>query len=151
MASSYASSVIFRFVFYAKASRTITINSTGIFFIVPYKCLIIKIQNDMLLLTYDLVQNDDSQLNTEIKNALIDLGWRDDVTYWCKPSCRPSADTATDTTLWKGSGFSQDGVDAFEAVCTAYNTRHVREKLRARGKAICVRFSADDQSLLKLG
>lgn len=105
----------------------------------------------MLLLTYDLVQNDDAQLNTEIKNALIDLGWRDDVTYLCKPSCRPSADTTTDTTLWKGSGLSQDGVDAFEAVCTAYNTRHVREKLRARGKAICVRFSADDQSLLKLG
>ncbi|EYA66594.1 hypothetical protein M139_2085 [Bacteroides fragilis str. S23L24] len=104
----------------------------------------------MLLLTYDLVQNDDNQLNTEIKNALIDLGWRDDATYWCKPSCTRSADAAPSTTLWKPDGAVREGVDDFEAVCTAYTTRHVRKNLRAKGKAICVRFSVDDKALLKL-
>lgn len=104
----------------------------------------------MLLLTYDLVQNDDNQLNTEIKNALIDLGWRDDASYWCKPSYTHSKDSAPSTTLWKPNGAAQEGVDAFEAVCTAYTTRHVRRNLRAKGKAICVRFSEDDKALLKL-
>lgn len=33
----------------------------------------------MLLMTYDLVQNGDNQLNTEIKKDLIQKGWRDSV------------------------------------------------------------------------
>lgn len=104
----------------------------------------------MLLLTYDLVQNGDSRLNMEIKEALIELGWRDDARYLSKPTNTFSNDTAPSTTLWKEDGHHEDGTQAFEFVCTAYATRHVGEGLKVKGKAICVQFSENEKSLLKI-
>lgn len=104
----------------------------------------------MLLLTYDLVQNGDSQLNTEIKEALIRLGWSDDVRYQVRSNNRFVNDTTPETTLWKAEGSPEDGINAFEAVCTGYTSRHVQDNLRATGKAVCTRFSDEDWSLLKI-
>ena len=43
-------------------------------------------------MTYDLVQNGDNQLNTEIKEALINRGWSDCALYRVKPSNRVMED-----------------------------------------------------------
>lgn len=81
----------------------------------------------MLLLTYDLVQNGDNQLNTEIKEALIRLGWSDDVSYQVRTNNRSVNDTTPETTLWKAEGSPEDGINAFEAVCTGYASPYSRQ------------------------
>ena len=93
-------------------------------------------------MTYDLVQNGDNQLNTEIKEALINRGWSDCAHYWVKPSNRIMEDSTPSTTLWK------EGCSDFEIVCTRYNIQHLEEKRRAIGKVVCVNH--EDACYVKL-
>lgn len=94
----------------------------------------------MLLMTYDLVQNGDNQLNTEIKETLIERGWNECVRYFGKPYNHVIEDSAPSTTLWKQGDNQEEGCDDFEIVCLGYNTRHVAERKQAKGKVICVSF-----------
>lgn len=91
-------------------------------------------------MTYDLVQNGDNQLNTEIKEALIQRGWSDCARYRVKPYNRVMEDSAPSTTLWKQGDDQEEGCRDFEIVCTIYNTQHFVERRQARGKVVCVNY-----------
>lgn len=97
----------------------------------------------MLLMTYDLVQNGDNQLNTEIKEALINRGWSDCARYWVKLFNRIMEDSTPSTTLWKQGDDQEEGCSDFEIVCTRYNIQHLKEKRRAIGKVVCVNYEDD--------
>jgi hypothetical protein len=97
----------------------------------------------MLLMTYDLVQNGDNQLNTEIKEALINRGWSDCALYRVKPSNRVMEDSTPSTTLWKQGDNQKEGCSDFAIVCTRYNIQHLEEKRRAIGKVVCVNYKDD--------
>lgn len=98
----------------------------------------------MLLMTYDLVQNGDNQLNTEIKKKLIQKGWRDSVSYKVKSSNYTVQDSAPSTTLWKESDNPEEGCIDFNDVCYKYNILHLKERRQAIGKVICVNFNNCD-------
>lgn len=104
----------------------------------------------MLLLTYDLIQNGDSQLNNAIKEYLKEKGWSDTVSYWNKTRQCSIEDTAPSTTLWKNSNNPEIGCNDFEMACLAYNTQNLQYRRMAKGKVVCVNFNNDDCSCVEL-
>lgn len=104
----------------------------------------------ILLMTYDLVQNGDSQLNAEIKATLKDKGWRDEACYWTKPQECGVNSTTPDTTLWKLGDCQEEGCEDFEDACLEYNAHHLHVRKQAKGKVFCVRYEHQDVATLKL-
>lgn len=90
-----------------------------------------------ILMTYDLEANGDGNLNNDIKERLLSMGWCDGVNYYVERSGIFVKDRAPSTTLWKKNCTSpQESSNDFVRACQDYNKSH--QGRQANGKVWCI-------------
>lgn len=97
------------------------------------------------LLTYDLVTEDDPNICTEIKESLMDRGWRKNIS--CLTVIRNGKEVALKrgedlpaSSLWKVSFDSDKAIEDFVRACQQYDVVHSGDTpiKRAKGKAFAI-------------
>lgn len=95
---------------------------------------------NITLLAYDLVQNEDTQLNNNIKNKLIALGWTDQVLDENHPAhvlLRNNRDgNMPETTLLKIDVTAQDARNDFQLALNMYDAEKNDQHITARGTMV---------------
>lgn len=102
-------------------------------------------------MSYDLEVKDDTSINQEIKDILIDYGWifiipeRKIITYLGKERIEKDVDTPF-TTAWKEGVSPKEAINEFRAAIEAYNTKHILDNpaVLGRGNAFAVRDNEYD-------
>lgn len=103
-------------------------------------------QGHVTTISYDLEVKDDTNINQEIKEILVDKGWnftmpeRRVITYLGKERMEKNVDTPY-TTAWKEGVTPKEAVNEFQAAIIAYNAKHALDKpaVLGRGNAFAVR------------
>lgn len=102
-------------------------------------------QGNVTTMSYDLEVKDDTNINQEIKEILIEKGWnftmpeRKVVAYLGKERTEKNVDTPY-TTTWKENVMPTDAVNEFYAAILSYNAKHALDKpiVLGRGNAFAV-------------
>lgn len=95
---------------------------------------------NITMLAYDLVQNGDTQLNNDIRNRLIALGWADEVLEEEHPAYVQLRDSRRgnmpETTLVKRNVTAQDAQRAFQLALNMYDAEREQQNVTARGTMV---------------
>ncbi len=102
-------------------------------------------QGHVTTMSYDLEVKDDTNINQEIKDILIDKGWnftipeQKVIPYVGKTRVVKDADTPY-TTAWKENVMPTDAVNEFYTAILAYNAKHALDNpmVLGRGNASAV-------------
>lgn len=102
-------------------------------------------QGHVTTVSYDLEVKDDTNINQEIKDILIDKGWnftipeQKVIPYVGKTRVVKDADTPY-TTAWKENVMPTDAVNEFYTAILAYNAKHALDNpmVLGRGNAFAV-------------
>ena len=105
----------------------------------------VLVQGLVTTMSYDLEVKDDTNINQEIKDILIDKGWnftipeQKVIPYVGKTTVVKDADTPY-TTAWKENVMPTDAVNEFYTAILAYNAKHALDNpmVLGRGNAFAV-------------
>ena len=106
-------------------------------------------------MSYDLEVKDDSNINQEIKDILMEYGWNFTVPeqrivkYVGKKMVETDADTPN-TTAWKEGVSPCEAVEEFCAEIEAYNTKHALDNPMVLGRGKAFATSDNEYDAIKI-